>query len=94
MKHYIPEHWREVVRQHVLSTRGVDHDHLSAYDFNSASLIRIKWPDGSYALFRFAFCLRHPQLKEVAVFTEHCGYYFLLGEGDGLEISEEDWPHD
>lgn len=71
------------VREHVRATRGEERDHLTVYDFPDAG-VRLGFPDGSFAFFRYAFHLRDDAGDEVAVFTEHCGYYFL--SADGLEV--------
>ncbi|HEU4885874.1 MAG TPA: hypothetical protein VFT45_26795 [Longimicrobium sp.] len=84
-RHEIPPRWMEAVRQHVRDTRGEERDHLLVYDFTGTS-VRLAFEDGSYAFFRDAFCLRDEALREVAVFTEHCGYYFLGSEGLEVEV--------
>ena len=37
--------------------------------------VLIRFPDGSHALFRFAFAVADEAAGEVAVFTEYCGYH-------------------
>lgn len=78
--HEIPDRWKAAVRAHVRATSDEERDHLMAHDFTGES-VRLGFPDGSYAFFRYAFYLRDPARREVAVFTEHCGYhYFPAGE--------------
>ena len=45
-----------------------------------------KFGDGSAVNFRFAFFIKALELREVAVFTEHCGYHVF--ELDGIEIQQ------
>lgn len=85
--HEIPARWMDAVRRHVRHTRGEERDHLLTYDFGDTS-VRLAFEDGSYAFFRDAFCLRDEALREVAVFTEHCGYYFLAADGVEVEVLE------
>lgn len=88
MTHQILPGWLARVREHVRSTTGEDRDHLSAHDFKPGRSVRLDFPDGSFALFRYAFCLRDEELEEVAVFTEHCGYFFLPAEELRVEVLE------
>lgn len=75
--HEIPDRWRPAVRAHVLATSGEERDRLLAFDFPPGQCVRLGFPDGSHAFFRYAFCLRDDERREVAVFTEHCGYHFF-----------------
>jgi hypothetical protein len=75
-RHEIPKRWMAAVREHIRTTSGEDRDHLLVFDFTGQS-VRLGFPDGSYAFFRYAFHLRDDALREVAVFTEHCGYHFF-----------------
>jgi hypothetical protein len=77
MKPEIAPHWRDRVRQHLLETRGEDRVHLLADDFRLGQSVRAVFPDGSEVLFRYAFYLLDPALREVAVFTKHCGYHYF-----------------
>lgn len=88
MKHHIPDHWKPLVRAHVLQTRGIDRDSLGASDFPNDRAVRVEWADKSFALFRYAFFLRDEAAQEVAVFTEHCGYYFLPTGDDFVIVTE------
>lgn len=88
MSHKIPPGWLARVREHVRSTTGEDRGHLRAHDFKPGRSVRLDFPDGSFALFRYAICLRDEELEEVAVFTEHCGYFFLPAEELQVEVLE------
>jgi hypothetical protein len=59
---------------------GSDHTDcgmLNAEDFATSSVVSIGFPDGSYALFRYAFFIAAQEWKDVTVFTEHCGYHIF-----------------
>ena len=89
-RHEIPARWMEAVRAHVRATRGEERDHLTVYDFTGDS-VRLAFEDGSYAFFRYAFYLRDDELREVAVFTEHCGYHFFSSEALEVEVLRTVW---
>lgn len=92
--HEIPARWRAGIRRHIHETTGEDRDHLNAMDFQVGRSVRLDFPDGSMAIFRYAFHLEAPELREAAVFTEHCGYhYFPLG-GLRIEVLQAIWPKD
>jgi hypothetical protein len=40
-------------------------------------VLHIDLPDGSSAHFRFAVVIEAPDLGEVGIFTEHCGYHIF-----------------
>ena len=37
--------------------------------------VRLRFDDGSEASFKYAFFVEDRERKELAVFTEHCGYH-------------------
>src|SRR5215212_6250799 len=94
MPHEVPPRWQARLRQHIRDTTGEERDHLLATDFSPRRTVRLAFPDGSFALFRYAFHLEDRQLGEVAVFTEHCGYHFLHLDELGIEVLQTVWEHD
>lgn len=55
-------------------------DGLGASDFSSSDGLKLVFQDESFAQFQWAFFVTNPLRREVAVFTEHCGYHvFPLG---------------
>ena len=68
---YLPEHWQVNVREH-LRNRGSRFNEPSIADFTHD--LRITFEDGSNAFFKWAFSIADESKREVAVFTEHCGY--------------------
>lgn len=85
MKHKdLPQRWQDKIEKY-LSEHGHEYNRkykrFSAYDFSVNSHIKITFEDGSHAFFKYAFYWIEELWKEVAVFTEHCGYHiFNLGE--------------
>lgn len=92
-RHEIPARWLDAVRAHVRATRGEDRDHLTAFDFSTSQSVQLTFEDGSYAFFRYAFCLRDDEAHEVAVFTEHCGYHFFSSMGLRVEVLQSIREH-
>jgi hypothetical protein len=81
MKHKdLPQKWKDRIEIYV-KENGSKYKQLSAYDFSLNQNIKITFDDGSYAFFKYAFYWTDDEAKEVAVFTEHCGYHiFYLPE--------------
>ena len=76
----LPERWLRRLEEYTDDKYGADYRYrgkLGATDFSTSSLVRVGFPDGSSAEFRFAFFIAAPDRYEVAVFTEHCGYHIL-----------------
>jgi len=76
----LPERWLRRLEEYTDDKYGADYRYrgkLGASDFPASSLVRVGFPDGSSAEFRFAFYIAAPDWNEVAVFTEHCGYHLL-----------------
>lgn len=90
MKHEdLPERWKERLKVYIKETLKEDRDVLSAYDFHYS--VRILFEDKSSAFFNFAFFINDEKLKEVALFTEHCGYHiFTFGSAD-FYLLEPKW---
>ncbi len=70
----LPQRWQEKLQNH-LKEIGSKYSELSADAFRHN--LKIGFADGSYALFRYAFYWIDDEAKEVAVFTEHCGYHIF-----------------
>ncbi|MBC7931793.1 MAG: hypothetical protein H7Z38_14635 [Rubrivivax sp.] len=87
----VPDKWRARLRAHIKEKTGDDRDQLSATDFASNSRVYLQFPDGSFALFRYAFCLIAPEDNEAAVFTEHCGYHIFSAYDLKIEALESTW---
>ncbi|MCC3155626.1 hypothetical protein LJ737_00145 [Hymenobacter sp. 15J16-1T3B] len=82
----LPERWKTRLRDY-LQARGSKCPTPGAGDFPDGG-VRITFEDRSTVRFRFAFAIDAPEWREVAVFTEHCGYH-LFPLYDGLELTTE-----
>jgi hypothetical protein len=85
----IPAQWRERLRAYLREQTGPDRATLSASDFKHNVLLR--FPDGSFAFFLFAFYLLDESESEIAVFTEHCGYHFFPASDLKAELFQNIW---
>ncbi len=75
MKHKdLPQRWLEKLQNH-LKEIGSKYNELSADAFSYK--LKIEFADRSYALFHSAFYWIDEEAKEIAVFTEHCGYHIF-----------------
>ena len=88
----LPQRWKDKIKEY-LSEKGSDYgkkyERLSLYEFSDNLNLKIAFDDGSYAFFQDAFYWIDNERKEVAVFTEHCGYHiFNTGE---LLLETFDW---
>ena len=94
MKHEdLPQRWQDRIQDY-LSEKGFDYygkkyKRFSVDDFSDNLNLKITFDDGSNAFFKYAFYWIDTESKEVAVFTEHCGYHiFNLPE---ILIETIDW---
>jgi hypothetical protein len=79
----LPERWLIKLQNHLKET-GSKYNELSANDFRYN--LKIQMSDGSNTFFHYAFYWIDENLKEVAVFTEHCGYHILTLIDTKLEL--------
>ncbi|HET7231079.1 MAG TPA: hypothetical protein VFJ16_13795, partial [Longimicrobium sp.] len=86
----IPQRWTERVRRHIVQTAGEERGHLVAHDFPVGTNLRLDFPDRSFACFRYAFHLHDPELREVAVFTGHCGYHVFPADELRAQVLKDD----
>ncbi len=63
----LPQHWRDWLSARVTSQLGA-----GAFPVDG---VRLRFEDGSEASFNYAFFVEDRARKELAVFTEHCGYH-------------------
>lgn len=71
----LPEHWQIWLSDWCRAKSGGSRDRLEATDFNSNSLVELRFEDGSVANFHGAFYSLDEVRAELALFTEHCGYH-------------------
>lgn len=92
MKHEdLPVRWAERLERY-LKEKGSNFAQLSASDFGAGSNVHLKFDDGSYAFFKYAFYLVDEDFNEFAVLTEHCGYHIFTLSGTTIELLESRWP--
>ncbi|MCB1053071.1 MAG: hypothetical protein H6510_14670 [Acidobacteria bacterium] len=70
---YLPDHWNRWIEAYALTNSGGQYRTLGASDFTQA--LKILFEDGSSATFHHAFAVKNSGLEELALFTEHCGYF-------------------
>jgi hypothetical protein len=90
----LPERWLQRLERYTDEKYGPDYRHrgrLGASDFPSSGCVRLRFPDGSYAVFRYAFTLSAPEIDELGVFTEHCGYHVFALPDLEVEHLEDTW---
>lgn len=81
----LPERWLDKL-QNYLKEIGSKFNELSttAFRYN----LKIEFFDGSSAFFYYAFYLIDEELKEVAVFTEHCGHHIFHLIGNKFVLTD------
>ncbi len=91
-EHELPERWRVRVAEHAERLSHGRYKSLGASAFRDQS-VRLRFTDGTNAVFHWAFYLKDEETQEIAVFTEHCGYHvFPLFDTivDVLETPKDD----
>lgn len=82
---YLPDHWRAWLGACRPETGGK----LQGADFGG--VVRLRFEDGSEAVFQSAFCVHHAEDDEIGVFTEHCGYHVFSSRGLAWDGPLLDW---
>lgn len=76
----LPKRWKKKLIEYLRNNGEEEREELSAYDFFPNQIVQIKFEDESFAEFRYSLVINAPELNEVGIFTEHCGYHiFNLG---------------
>lgn len=68
-----------------MNTKGSKYDALSASDFSN-KVVEISFEDGSFASFRYPLIIETPELNEIGILTEHCGYFIFHEEDIQYEL--------
>lgn len=84
----LPERWKLKLQEYLLAKGSTKPEKLSASEFPSETTVSIQFEDDSRVEFKYAFTIEAPEFREVAVFTEHCGYH-LFPLYDGLLLIAE-----
>ena len=82
----VPERWKLKLQEYLIAKGSTRSDRLITSEFPSETTVSIRFEDGSHVEFRYAFVIEALEFREVAVFTEHCGYH-LFPLYDGLELA-------
>lgn len=82
----LPEKWQNRIKTHLKKT-GSKYKEFSVNDFQHD--LKITFADNSYAFFNYAFYLIDDEAKEIAVFTEHCGFHIFPLIDTKLEIIDK-----
>ncbi|MGY2131686.1 hypothetical protein ACW9KT_05635 [Hymenobacter sp. HD11105] len=86
----LPERWKLKLHEYLVAKGSTELNKLGASDFPLDGVIQIQFEDDSKVEFKYAFTIEAPGFREVAVFTEHCGYHlFPLYAGLDLKVSDE-----
>lgn len=84
----LPLHWKQWVEEYVGAKSGGKFKTLGCSDFNG--LVKLDFLDGSHVVFQYAFYAVNEEKRELAVFTEHCGYH-VFPLTDDLQYSHFVW---
>lgn len=93
----LPQRWQDKIAEYLKET-GSKFNEFGADAFQHN--LKIEFVDGSKASFNYAFYWVDTENKEVAVFTEHCGYHIFnllavkletIDKKDGKIIKTEDF---
>jgi hypothetical protein len=66
-------------------------DGLAASDFPANQDLTLTFPDRSTACFHYAFFVSSTSRRQLAVFTEHCGYHVFPAIGTEVERTTREW---
>ncbi len=81
MKKEMISNWQTLLSNRLgKSTTELMRDGLSCGDF-TADYVEVLFDDGSYCRFNHAFAIVDHEKREVAVFTQHCGYHTFSSLG-------------
>lgn len=87
MKHRdLPVRWKMKLTEYLRSKGENDRDELNANDFCSGLVVKLKFEDCSYAEFRYPLVIEAPEMVEIGIFTEHCGYHIFSMSGTDVSV--------
>ncbi len=82
----LPERWKSKVSEYLKEHGEPERTELNTYDFFSEQIAKVKFADGSFAEFNYPLVIEAPELNEVAIFTEHCGYHIFSMAGTHVSV--------
>lgn len=74
----LPQRWKDKIADY-LASEGYERSVLYAGDFTWH--VQLDFEDRSHANFLYAFVIDAPELDEIVVCTEHCGYHIFYRHG-------------
>ena len=83
----LPDRWQRAIADY-LGRPGSLYKQISLADF--ADDLKLVFEDGSNSFFKDAFYLVDAGSKEVAVFTEHCGYHIFPFCIETIEVIDDE----
>lgn len=86
----LPQRWKTKIIEYLRSKGEGKRTQLSAYDFSLNQKVKLTFEDESFAEFKYAFVIEAPELGEIGVFTEHCGYHIFYSGGTLIKISNKE----
>jgi hypothetical protein len=90
MKHEdLPQRWKNKLEKWLILQGEHHRKKLIAQDFESEKVARIEFEDGSHAEFHYPLVIEAPELNEVGIFTEHCGYHIFNLGSTQIEITSK-----
>ncbi len=84
----LPSRWKERIENWVRAHTDGKRTRLGASDFPKGKVVSVEFPDGSSARFRYAVVIESPDIGEVGIFTEHCGYHIFPFVDTRISIQE------
>lgn len=84
----LPIHWQQWIERYAKEASNGKWDRLSANDFGGS--VKLRFADGTFLMFEYAFYDVDEAKEELAVFTEHCGYHLIPLSGD-LDYTYNVW---
>jgi len=82
----LPARWKEKIKEFLKKQGEPEREELNAYDFFSNQIVKMKFDDDSFAEFRYPLVIEAPELNEVGIFTEHCGYHIFNMAGTHISV--------
>lgn len=77
----LPVRWKQKIEDHLHSIGDSERKSLRSSDFPLGQKAILRFEDGSFAEFRYPLLIHAPELQELGLFTEHCGYHLFQTGG-------------
>lgn len=84
----LPPRWKTKVVQWIRDFADDTRESFGAGDFPCSHSVSMIFDDGSTASFHYAILIEAPELNEIGIFTEHCGYHIFPLGGTHITLME------